>query len=513
MEQSTPVIETPRRTFTRGEIAAAWVLLLLGYGLWRVSPLKYYPFGAFLWTLTMLAVTVVYLYKTGTRLSVRQWAFPIFAAVLSVGYLVTDESALHAWTFVLTACAYLVWLLRVSGNGLQTASGELLPTEVCKAVIVVPFSRFAAVFSAWFQPRRADGKRGSVGLTLLWVLLGLCAAVMPVIVVVLLLGFDSNFSRIFERFSEIRIGSEVLERVFCLIGAVPVAMFLFGALLGNKERAAEQSMSREACGRFVSKLRVLPRALVAAFITPLLAVYAAFFFSQVPYFVSAFSGVLPAGMSYAVYARDGFFQLCAVCGINAVILAVVMTFCKRRDGFDAVRVVFVTLLSLSSVLLAVTALSKMALYIGSYGLTPNRVYASWLMLLLICCFLSVIVRMFVRRMNLNRVIVGLLALFFTVLALSNPSGAIAKYNVDAYLSGQHESIDMDAMYDLYDAAVPQVYRLWQETEKGGANVHAEADAFLDQMSRTEPAQSSRILSFSIPSVRADKALQAWSAER
>lgn len=512
MEMEERTMERKRRTFTAAEVVMAWALLLLGYGLLRIYPLKYYPFGALLWTLAMLAVTLVYLYRSGSRLTVRQWAYPALAALLSLTYLVTDNSAIHAWAFFLTAVGYLVWLLRVSGNGLETETGELLLPEVVKAAIVMPFSRFGAVCSAWFRPRDRSGKRGKAGMTVLWVFVGLCAAVIPVFIVIVLLGYDESFNRIFDRLLHLRLGDELFSRLLSLILAVPVAMFLFGALLGNREHVASERMSKDACARFVTRLRFLPRPLMAAFLAPLLVVYALFFFSQMPYYVSAFSGVLPEGMSYADYARSGFFQLCTVCGINAGVTLVCMAFCKRKEGFDAVRMVFVVLLALSSILLAVTALSKMLLYIGSYGLTPRRVYTSWLMLLLICCFVAVIVRMFVARMNLNRAIACTFAAFFLLLALCNPGARIARYNVDKYLSGAHETVDINAMYELGDAAVPQVYRLWKETAETDAEVRARANWYLDEMSRTMPAQSDPVLSFSLPSLRAQRTLAQWRAE-
>ena len=78
-------------------------------------------------------------------------------------------------------------------------------------------------------------------------------------------------------------------------------------------------------------LHVLPRALLCAAVTPILAVYVIFFISQWSYYVSAFTNVLPADLTYAAYAREGFFQLCGVSALNAAML-LLFNLLIRKNG-------------------------------------------------------------------------------------------------------------------------------------------------------------------------------------
>ncbi|MBQ2806304.1 MAG: DUF4173 domain-containing protein, partial [Clostridia bacterium] len=203
------------------------------------------------------------------------------------------------------------------------------------------------------------------------------------------------------------------------------------------------------------KLHRLPRALLCATVTPILAVYVIFFISQWEYYVSAFTGKLPETMTYAKYARNGFFQLCWVCAINAVMLLVFNLLIRRSEQKkDILRSVYTGLISVFTMVLIATALSKMLLYIDSFGLTRKRVYASWLILMLAVFFATVLIWQFVRRIPLCTVLAVTFVVFFAAIVLPNVDAMIAQYNVNAYLSGELETVDVWLLSDCGVSAVP-----------------------------------------------------------
>ena len=54
---------------------------------------------------------------------------------------------------------------------------------------------------------------------------------------------------------------------------------------------------------------------------------------------------------------------------------------------------------------------------------------------------------------------------FAVLALSNVEGMIARYNISKFLDGTFNSIDVDAVADMGDAAIPELVYLFEELKK------------------------------------------------
>ena len=122
---------------------------------------------------------------------------------------------------------------------------------------------------------------------------------------------------------------------------------------------------------------------------------------------------------------------------------------KRKDERPPLALKILTVVfSVFTLVLISTAVSKMVLYINRFGLTQKRVYATWFMLLLAIVFVLVAVGMFVRRFKTVLICVLVCLALFAGLALCGPDRLIAEYNVDRYLDGSLETVDVGAMGDL-----------------------------------------------------------------
>jgi len=111
------------------------------------------------------------------------------------------------------------------------------------------------------------------------------------------------------------------------------------------------------------------------------------------------------------------------------------------------------------VLLVITAMSKMALYIATYGLSRLRVYTFWFMVVLLLVFLVLIVWHVRPQWRAGRPL-ALIALTLTLALFLAPTDTlIARYNTQQYLGGATEKIDVDMLASLSDAALPSLYEL------------------------------------------------------
>ena len=128
------------------------------------------------------------------------------------------------------------------------------------------------------------------------------------------------------------------------------------------------------------KLRVVPEAVWLAALGVFSALYLAFFFVQGRYLFGAFTRTLPESFTVAEYARQGFFELCRVMAINFTLFWLVSRTARRESR--PVRWMTATLL-VESMLFAVVALSKLALYIVCFGFTPKRLQSTWLVCVLL----------------------------------------------------------------------------------------------------------------------------------
>jgi Domain of unknown function (DUF4173) len=157
-----------------------------------------------------------------------------------------------------------------------------------------------------------------------------------------------------------------------------------------------------------------------------------------------------AHLTYAEYARHGFFELVAV-SLLVLPLLLGLDALRRRGRLAGDRLV--TLLSACLVALVfvvmVSALQRMRLYELAYGLTELRLYATGVMLWLACVFawFSVTVLLGRRRLfAVGAVTAGFVAT--VVLNVVNPDALIARTN----LSRPH--VDVAYVASLSDDAVP-----------------------------------------------------------
>ncbi|GAB3950227.1 hypothetical protein GCM10027614_50320 [Micromonospora vulcania] len=190
------------------------------------------------------------------------------------------------------------------------------------------------------------------------------------------------------------------------------------------------------------------------------ALFAAFVTVQLTVFFGGEKHVLrTAGLTYAEYARSGFWQLLVVTALTLLVIAIAARRAPRATRADRllVRVLLGTLAALSLVVVA-SALYRMQVYADAYGATRLRLVVAavelWLGLLFVLVGVAV-VRL--RAEWLPRLVVGTAVLALLGLALVNPDRLIAERNVDRYL----ETSRLDVIYlsGLSADAVPALDRL------------------------------------------------------
>ena len=105
---------------------------------------------------------------------------------------------------------------------------------------------------------------------------------------------------------------------------------------------------------------------------------------------------LPKDFTVAEYARRGFFEMCAIVAINLGLIVLAAGLCRKEQGRVPGPVKGLALfLCVFSLILVATALSKMVLYMGSFGLTRLRVLTSVFMVFLGLVVAAEAVKLFV----------------------------------------------------------------------------------------------------------------------
>jgi hypothetical protein len=165
-----------------------------------------------------------------------------------------------------------------------------------------------------------------------------------------------------------------------------------------------------------------------------------------------------SGLSYAEYARSGFFQLVTVAALSLPLLLAADWLLgeDQRAAIRRCRGLALLMLLLLDVMLA-SALYRMRLYTAEYGLTELRFYTTafmgWLVLVF-GWFVATVLRG--RRWRFASGAVAAAALMLGTLNLLNPDALIARTNLARVASGR----EMDAAYiaGLSADALPTIRR-------------------------------------------------------
>ena len=493
----------PKRTYESFESAYAWMCVFLGYLFCRAFPPITHPLGFFIVNLLCVSASFFVLSKKGLKFDIISILSAVLSLVFAFSYVVTDDFFVGFFTFICSFVFYCYFIYSASGNSTKNSNRDILPIEFIRAMKSTGFGR---VFSA-ISARKNKGFK-----SFLKIALGLFVAIIPTVIIIGLLSYDSEFLRmiikVLKWIFEINLFSHLLSIAFGLV----IAMFLYGLFWANSE--PREPLNYDKFSESAKKLRIAPALTVAAALFPMVAVYVIFFISQRYYYVSAFTGVLPSGVeSYAEYARNGFFELCAVSAINLVALIVVSVFLRRNNTAQSVFLKVVTIIvSLMTLVLIGTAMSKMALYIKEYGLTQKRVLSSWFMVLLALVFILIILSQFISKIKLVSTCTAVVIAMTALLGLSNYKTIIADYNVERYISGESENLDAIALANLGPSAVPAMTRLaeyWDEQFEtpvyyGHEYIHKSLWQQKEKMSQKEG-----VFAFSIPNQRAKTALEAY----
>lgn len=329
-----------------------------------------------------------------------------------------------------------------------------------------------------------DGEDGPKKRRIGSVLIGVGVAIPALAVVIaLLVSSDAAFEGMMQQFD---LENLPIHLIAILLG-LGLALLMFCQLFSVRHDTQERSQKQPSAGR-------LDPVIAVSFLSLISLAYVLYLISQGAYFFDGFRGLLPEGFTVAEYARRGFFEMSAVCVLNLGFVFLAQLLTKKQEGIAPPAVQILSLfVCLFSLVLIATSISKMFLYIHSFGLTRLRILTSAFMLFLACVFVAVILRLFLRKIPYLKVAVIAATVIVLTLSFANVDRLVASYNVRAYQTSKLESIDMETLNELSDAAVPYLVELldeprYRDAAKAQLRCHAEMLFDCDRSKGDEPKE-------------------------
>jgi len=369
------------------------------------------------------------------------------------GWSAATVALLGVGTFRSAGWLYLLCLLTALLTGALAVVGGRSLRAMTVAALMAPFAGLRAL--PWLAKGIATARRGGSD--------GLRIAATIAVSVALLVVFGSLFASADAAFADLISsvvpdldGATVARWIFVFVVAMGVlggAAFL---------RAAPPDLSGLDGGgrRRVARLEwTIP-------LTLLVLLFAMFVAVQLTVLFGGSKHVLDTeGLTYAEYARSGFWQLLVVTGLTLLVLAGAARWAPRETPADRVliRVILGALAALTLVIVA-SSLHRMDVYADTYGLTRLRVLVALCEAWLGVVFLLILIAgLRLKALWLPRAAVAAGVLALLALAGANPDRLIADRNITRY--EQLDRIDVYYLSTLSADAVPALDRL-RNNERG-----------------------------------------------
>jgi hypothetical protein len=420
-------------------LAVAITLGVLGDSL-----LRCFPWGVNFAIWGTLLAGAIYFLGRSRRQAFAGGAFClVLPMVLSpLAFLWHDSPPLEALNLLALLTALSLVILRAYGGRLRMAS----LMQYALGSVLAGLNATLGMFPLLLKDREWTSALGGGQIRkTLAVLIGLALAIPPLLVFgALFMGADAVFRAIVVRFLR-DVPSHLV-----LIGFITyfVGGYLRGLLLGKEritksvERLLPISLGAIETGVMMGALDLLFLAFVAV---------------QVRYLFGGSSLVLATtGLSYAEYARRGFFELIAVVALVLPLLLFVHWLLRPDDatGQRLFRWLAGAQIALLFVIMA-SAVERMRLYQAEYGLSEQRLYPTafmgWLAAVFVWFCLTVL-RGHREQFAFGAMVAGFLLI--ATLHVINPDALIARTNLARGRAGRN----FDARYaaNLSADAVPEL---------------------------------------------------------
>lgn len=283
-----------------------------------------------------------------------------------------------------------------------------------------------------------------------YIFLGLAISIPIVIIILsLLCKADVVFAQAVDKFLSFLKIRNIVHFIFDIL----VSYFIFYSMiagLSKKSFAPKQINSPD----YAAALGITISSVISF-------IYLAFSCIQIIYlFLGKME--LPEGYTYAEYAKNGFYELLAVCIINLIMVLVFIAIFKNNTALN----VILTIICVCTYIMIASSSMRMYIYVCAYNLTKERLFTFLALAVIAILMVGLIIYIYNRNIKLFKycmVVITCASLFYV---FSHSDYWIARYNLshygertDRFEENQKVYIDLDTKYllsGLSDDAAPVI---------------------------------------------------------
>lgn len=294
----------------------------------------------------------------------------------------------------------------------------------------------------WFFSKNKNIGRNN---TLIAVVVGFVVAMGILCVTLpLLLSSDIMFSKIFgELLSYINFSTLFWISLTFIIGFTLPYAFFTALCRYNFPEGRER------------KMKYFDPVIGITFTSIVSLIYMVYCAIQIMYLFLGMSAGLPQYVTYAEYARGGFWELLFVSIINFIIILL----CLYLFRENIVLKIILTIMCGCTFVMIVSSAYRMKMYVGEYNLTFLRILVLWFLVVLALIMIGMTVSIYKKRFPLFKYIIAVVSVMYIGFSFSRPDVIIAKYDISQWKNGDSQ----DFFYLMYETlsidAAPEIAKV------------------------------------------------------
>ena len=443
--------ESPALPTSKKETRLWWVLLIL-----CVLGADFALYGKFGLGFALVAMGIifaawVYLFPKGGKLKLYPTALLILSTVLAGSFFRSDDGFVKFVSLVFLLVCVPLALTLSSGKNRRDPKGLMSLLDSPRALLVLGVGSLPESLRGLRRAEKANGRNSNR-----WAALAGIGIAVPLVAILLALlsSADAAFEGLLNLVPQLDWG-EPVAAILC--GCLP-APVLYTMCVALRHSPTAPAASREAKG-----MNPITVNTVLVFVC---AVYLAYLYSQLAYFVGGLSGLLPEEYTLSQYARRGFFEMALLAMVNLGLLAGAVGLSAKQNGRASLTTRILSLfVGIVTLFFVLTASAKMLLYIDSYGLTRLRVLTEVIMVFLALTTIFVSIWLFVPKFAYMKAVLLTALTLCSITAWADVDTFVAKYNVWAYQTGVSKYMDIDHLGDLSQGAIPALEALTDDEDE------------------------------------------------
>lgn len=441
----SPIPSVPFFPARKRELLFAFAVLIIGCLLCNSVIYAGFNLGFAVFSGAAIVCSALYLLSSGCKPTPYSLVLLVCSLVIAAAFARSDDGFVKFVLFCFLLLSVNLGLCLLAGQNRRKSTGILSLLDVPRTVFMLGLGKLSPAFRGLrmgFQESSSASKKGGA------IALGLLLAIpLLAVVVPLLIRADAAFDALLQKLPDWD-----LRELFCsvLLGSL-LACFLYtrGTALRHAPKSPADTKERKGINPLTVNTVLIAIALV----------YLLYLISQLAYFSGGFFGILPAGYTMAEYARRGFFEMAWICAINLGVIALGVGLTSASGQSPLLTRLLCLFLGIVTLFLVTSASAKMFMYIDAYGLTRLRILTEAIMIWLGLSTLVVCLWLFLPKLAYMKVILVFALVIGAALGWADVDTVVARYNVNAYLSGRLETVDVGYLGTLGSGATPYIQKL------------------------------------------------------